>query len=93
MPNFDVAHIREQGVDLIIILLGPNFQYQTQQQKNDICEELQARATAAGLIGTVVPVWQHGRQMSFMAPPNWHPFFRGLSWQMIMNNVNRTLSW
>jgi hypothetical protein len=40
MPNFDVAHIREQGVDLIIIPLQSSFGTKSQEEQNEIAVEL-----------------------------------------------------
>lgn len=94
MPRFQVAHIREQGVDLIIIPLNDSFRFKSQTEQNQIISELQLRATNAGLAGTVVPVWDSGGgRMAFIAPPNWHPFFRSINLQFIAANINRELYW
>jgi hypothetical protein len=47
MPRFDVAHIREQGVDLVIIPLDRSFGHKSGDDKDSIVSELQARATTA----------------------------------------------
>ena len=60
MPRFKIAHIREQGVDLIIIPLESSFGYKSKQDQNSIITEFQERASSAGLAGTVVPVWDSG---------------------------------
>jgi hypothetical protein len=94
MPTFQVAHIRERGVDLIIIPLDSSFGHKTPQEQYQITYELQARSEAAGLAGTVVPVWDAGGgRMAFIAPANWHPYFRSLSLQTVFANLNRTLYW
>jgi hypothetical protein len=94
MPTFQLAHIREQGVDLIIIPLDHDFEWKTDQEKNAIIAELQTRATGAGLAGRVVPIWDSGGgRMSFIAPRNWHPFFQSISIGQIYGSLNRTLSW
>lgn len=78
MPQFDVAHLHEQGQDLIIILLDSVFGYKSGTEQNKIRSQLRSRASAAGLAGTVVPVRDGGGgQMAFLAPPNWHALFRG----------------
>lgn len=75
MTTYDVAHIREQGVNLIIVPLDSSFGLKTTIEQQRIVVGLQECATAAGLIGTVVPVWDSGGgQMAFLAPSNWHPF-------------------
>ena len=94
MPSFDVAYIRQQGVDLIIVPVNRTFGSKMQKEQYAAVDELQSHATAAGLAGTVVPVWDDGGgRMRFLAPRNWHPFLRSLSWALIARNVNRKLSW
>jgi hypothetical protein len=94
MPRFKVAHIREQGIDLIVVPLESAFGNKTLQDRQDIVTDLQAHASAAGLAGTVVPVWDAGRgRMGCVAPPNWHPYFNGLSLMQISANINREIYW
>jgi hypothetical protein len=56
MPRFKVAHIREQGVDLIIVPVNADYGLETQNQQEELRDQLQSHATAAGLRGTVVPI-------------------------------------
>lgn len=94
MPNFDVAHIREQGVDLIIIPLDKSFRFKSQGDQSNTVNELQMRASNAGLAGTVVPVWDNGGgRMAFIAPQNYHPFFKSINLQFVAANINRELYW
>ena len=60
MPRFKVAHIREQGIDLIIVPLDAAFGSKTSEDQQEIIAELQLHASGAGLAGTVVPVWNAG---------------------------------
>lgn len=94
MPRFEVAHIREQGVDLVVIPLDRSFGHKSENDKDSIVSELQVRASSAGLAGTVVPVWDNGGgRMAFIAPRNWHPFFKSINLQFIAANINRELYW
>jgi hypothetical protein len=94
MPHFKVAHIKEQGIDLIIIPLDDDFGRKTQAEQHGIIRELQMRTSSAGLAGTVVPVWDAGGgRMAFIAPPNWHPFFQSISLAHVAANLNREISW
>ncbi len=93
MPQLKVAHLREQGQDMIIIPLDQNFDYKSSADQNAALNELQMRASAAGLAGAVALIWLHGRGTKFMAPPPWHPFFRTLSLQSVWQSLNKTLSW
>ena len=93
MERFEVAHIREQGIDLVITPLDRSFGCKTQAEQNEVQCALQACAMSAGLAGTVVPVWHAGGgRMGFLAPQNFHPFFRGLTLRDVAANINRELS-
>ena len=94
MPSIKIAHIREQGVDLVIVPLESSFGHKTRADQDEILSELQTRSYAASLRGTVVPVWDSGGgRMSFRAPNSWHPYFRSISLRYVWTNVNRELSW
>ena len=93
MPRFQLAHIREQGVDIMIVPLSDDFEVKSDSDRAAIIDELQVRARAAGLAGTVVPVWVSSGTVHFIAPPNWHPFFRSLNMQFVRANLNRELYW
>jgi hypothetical protein len=93
MPRFDVAHIREQGIDLIIVPLQSSFGTKSQLDQSQIIDELQVRANSAGLAGTVVPVWESGGRMMFIAPNRWHPFFSSINRQFVAANINKYISW
>ena len=72
MPTFRVAHLREQGQNIIIVPLDPDFGRKPRNEQHDVMAELQARANSAGLAGTVVPVWDNER---------WSHFFgQGCKW-------------
>lgn len=94
MPNLKVAHLRQQGVDLIIAPLDNDFGRKTRQDQQEIVSEIQMRSRAAGFAGTVVPVWDNGAgRMTFIAPNNWHPFFSSLNLRAVWANVNREVFW
>jgi hypothetical protein len=94
MPTLKVAHVRQQGVDLVIAPLASDFGYKTHHDQQAIVSEIQLYSRQAGLAGTVVPVWDTGGgRMGFIAPNNWHPFFRNLNLSDVWGNVNREISW
>jgi hypothetical protein len=93
MPHFRIAHLREQGQSMVIVPLDSSFGHKTSDDQNAMITELQLRARAAGVAGTVVPVWESGGRMSFMAPRPWHPFFKSLSIPAVLRNINKELSW
>lgn len=94
MPRYDVAHIREQGIDLIIIPLDSSFGYKTKEDQTQEIAVLQMHANGAGLAGTVVPVWDAGGgRMAFIAPQRWHPFFSSINGLWLASNINKYFSW
>lgn len=92
MASFEVAHIHEQGVDLVIIPLEPSFGLKSSADQNEITAELQLCANLAGLAGTVVPVWDERGTMMFLAPDSFHPFFRSIDLAFVAANINRRLT-
>lgn len=92
MANFKVAHIREQGVDLIIAPLEPSFGRKSDADQQEIISLLQICASSAGLAGTVVPVWREGSGHRFIAPSRWHAFFKSFGWNDIVLNINKELT-
>lgn len=92
MSRFQIAHIREQGQDIIIVPLDRSYGYKSNQEQLQIKNAIQLSASAAGLAGTVVPVWDGGAgRMAFIAPTPWHRFFQGLSLPVIGRMINREL--
>jgi hypothetical protein len=92
VKKFDVAHIQRQGVNLIIIPLKSSFGHKTMTEQNQTVAVLQSYARAAGLAGTVVPVWDAGSgRMGFLAPSNWRAFFQSIDLIFVARNINRQL--
>ena len=94
MPSFEIAHLNQSGQNMVIVPLDSNFGHKTTSDQRSVIAELQLRSNAAGLAGTVVPVWDSGGdRMSFIAPNPWHPFFKSISLGFVGANINKTLSW
>lgn len=99
MPRFEIAHIKEHdveglAVDLIIIPLEASFGQKPARDQQDVINELQMRARAAGLAGTVCPVWRGASgEMSFIAPTGWHPYFASLNLEIVRAALNRWIAW
>ena len=93
MSSYDVAHIRQSGVDLIIIPLDRSFGFKPTSEQHRVTNQLQLAARSAGLAGTVVPVWDAGGgRMAFIAPRPWHPFFSSIGLHDVAMNINLTLT-
>ncbi|MBC7953296.1 MAG: hypothetical protein H7Z12_15930 [Rhodospirillaceae bacterium] len=94
MPKLAIAHLREQGQDMVIVPLDSHFRYKTEDDQREIIEEIQEASMTAGLAGIVVPVWDNGGgRMGFIAPRNWHPFFKSINLRVVQANINKELSW
>lgn len=93
MPSFDVAHIHEQGQDMIFFPLDDSFDHKTAADQNSILAGLQVRAHGAGLGGRAVGVWQRGSETRFLGPPSWRAFFQSIDMSFVLANVNCEISW
>jgi hypothetical protein len=92
MTTFEVAHLREQGQDMIIVPVNKYFGHKSNSEQNNIRSVIQRYARSAGLAGTVVPVWDAGfGRMGFLAPREWYPFFSSLTLADVAANINRKL--
>lgn len=93
MAVFEVAHLNVQNVNVVIVFLASDFEYQTDQQKSEVQNALQICAANAGLAGNVVLVWQDSLQrIKFLAPPQQHAFFRTVDYASLYSQVNKKLT-
>ena len=90
--QFDVAHINEQGQNMIIFTLDSSFGCKTAAQQNQICASLQARANSAGMVGKAVIFWKQGGKVYFIGPRPWHPFLKSLSYDQVVRSINKRLT-
>ena len=93
MEQFQVAHIKVQGVDLIIVFVSPDVGRRSALEQQQVVNALQVCANAAGLAGNAVPVWRdNSGRLGFIAPLNQHAFFRSVTFEYLYGNVNKNLS-
>lgn len=71
MATFEVAHINEQGVNVVVVFVDPSVAHKSPQEQNAIAATLQQCAQSAHLAGNVAMVWPGG----FWAPKKQHAFF------------------
>ena len=90
--KYKIAHIHEQGNDMIIVPVDAEFENRSKNEMQRILDFLQEAAVRAGLAGIVVPVWDHGGgMMAFLTPRPWLPFFQSIDMNFVWRNVNREL--
>lgn len=90
--QFDVAHVREQGQDMIVFPLNSQIQYRSDQERGQMMYALQRCASSARLGGTVVMIWEANGRTMFMAPRQWHGFFSSVDMLWVAKNVNKKLT-
>ncbi|MEK9285441.1 MULTISPECIES: hypothetical protein [unclassified Bradyrhizobium] len=94
MPTLKLAHIREQGQDMIIFPLDQRFGRLPDGEKQQELHALEMRAHDAGLGGHAVAVWDAGGgRMGFLGPSQWHSFLRSISLRQVISSLNREISW
>jgi hypothetical protein len=93
MPVFQVAHIRRDGQDIIIVPVDRTFGKRSPSEQARIQEAFQRSAVAVEMTGVVVPVWEDtAGRMAFRAPPPWHEFLKSIDMVYVATALNRTLS-
>jgi hypothetical protein len=93
MPVFQVAHIRRDGQDIIIVPVDRTFGKRSPSEQARIQEAFQRSAVAVEMAGVVVPVWEDAAgRMAFRAPPPWHEFLKTIDMVYVATALNRTLS-
>ena len=94
MPKLKVAHIREQGQDMIIFPLDQRFGRLTQHEQQEELVALELRANAAGLHGHAVAVWDAGGgRMGFIGPRQWNAFLQSIGLRQVLASLNKEISW
>ncbi len=90
MTTFEVAHINEQGVNVVVVFVDAAMAHRPSGEQNEIAASLQLCARSAGLAGNIAMVWPGG----FWAPRNQHSFFGsvGRSYGELAMRVNRNLT-
>ena len=93
MSTIDVAHIREQGQNMIIVPMRPDFGNKASTDQTNIEMALQAAARQSGLAGIVVTVWDSGGgRMAFRCPLPWRPFFESMTLQRVGASINKRIT-
>ena len=93
MPKFQVAALRHDGRDVIIVPVDRSFGKRSPAEQVRIQEAFQRSAAAVDIPGVVVPVWEDSNgKMAFRAPPPWHDFLKSIDMIYVATALNRSLS-
>lgn len=91
--TFEVAHIRQQGQDIILIVVDASFARKSSSDQQSTYAALQACASNAGLAGTVALAWDGGSgRMKFYGPSAWNQFLASLDPNTLAANINKKLT-
>jgi hypothetical protein len=93
MPSIKVAQLNEQGQDMVIVIMDPAFARASPTQQEATIGQLQAKAKACGLTGTVAMVWDDSGRMDYLVPQPWHEFFRSITMEDVRSRLNAEISW
>lgn len=80
MQRLKIALVHELGRDIVIVRMGGSYPTDAMRVKDDIRQQLQIAAAAAGISGVVVTVWRANAEglMGFLAPRQLYPYFQSL---------------
>lgn len=93
MPTIKLAHIREQGQNMLLFPLDRTFGHKTAAEKGAILGELEDRAHGAGLAGRAAIFWESGGRTYSLGPKAWDTFLRSISIRHVLASVNKSISW
>src|ERR1700687_238931 len=93
MTTFQVAHLRRDGQDVVIVPVDRWLGRRSPAEQARIQEAFQRSAAAPEMPGVVVPVWEDASgRMAFRDPPPWHEFFKSIDMVYVATALNRSLS-
>jgi hypothetical protein len=92
MERFQVAHIREQGQDLVIVVVNTSVHHKSDSEKAEILATLQRASISAGLAGTAVLAWESNGILNVYCNFAFHAFFRSITYEAVLASINKTLS-
>lgn len=93
MPTFKLAHIREQGQNMLLFPLDRSFGLKSEAEKSLIVQELEDRAHGAGLAGRAAAIWESGGRTYTLGPKPWAGLLRSISIRHVLASVNKSISW
>jgi hypothetical protein len=93
MPSIPVAHLHEQGQDMIVVIMDKSFARAAPPHQEATIGQLQALAKLNGIKGTVAMVWDDHGKMDYLAPQPWHEFFMSITLEDVRARLNAELRW
>ena len=60
MTTFEIAHINQSGVNVVVVFVDPGVAHKTPKEQNEIATSLQLCARNADLAGNIAMIWPGG---------------------------------
>ena len=93
MPTYDVACFREQGVDVVVVVVDVSVGRMKSSDQSAAWARMQVSAIEAGLDGTVVLLWRAtSRRLSYFDPHHRHPLLKHLTPAILARMTNTRLT-
>jgi len=89
---YKIAHIREQGKDVILIPITNVNNELTNEKLNEIRRIFQTHAIQTKLSGDVCLVWEFNNKLCFLAPNQWKAFCTSLNMRIIKQYLNQEMT-
>ena len=77
---------------LIVTIVSPAFGKLAEDDQRERMARLQSCAEAAGIRGTVVPVWKNEDTYEFLTPAQFAEILTNLQWTEILGRIKGTFS-
>jgi len=87
-----IAIFQQRDRQIIVIPLDCSFEDRPLSQRCEALANIQKAALKTGLDAPAAAVWRVGNKLRFMAPTEWHPFLKTLTWNTIIANLSGALN-
>jgi hypothetical protein len=93
MPTYDVACLREQGIDVIVVVVEAAVANWPRTDQSPAWARMQVQAIEAGLDGTVILLWRATpKRLGYFDPHHRHPFLKLLTTARLARITNTHLT-
>lgn len=91
--TYQVAHIQEQGQQVILIIVNSSFGRMGGSEQQQQYSLLQQCANKAGMAGTAALIWDAGSgRLGTYGPKEWQRFLQSLNPLTVQSSINKKLT-
>ena len=87
-----IAHIKEQGQDMIFIPMNSKFGARSTKDQYLIVDALESCARNARLAGGVAVLWESNERTYSIGPKPWQIFLKSIDMNYVKRRVNKELT-